>query len=215
MYNLEVTEIFHSIQGESVYSGMPCTFIRLAGCNLRCSYCDTVYSHEKGEIFGFEEILEKIVHYRCRLVELTGGEHLMQKNTPEFAEFLLSKNYKVLVETNGSLDIDLVSSKCSRIVDVKCPSSGMSDRNDFSNMKKLTHEDQLKFVVSGIKDLEYMRDIINKYRPELPEGSILVSPVAGTFSPPDLAGWILDSGMTVRMQIQLHRIIWPDIDRGV
>lgn len=215
MQYIEVTEIFYSIQGESTYSGLPCIFVRLSGCNLRCSYCDTTYSHENGRIMEFDEILEKIRQYECSLVELTGGEPLMQKNTPDLVSMLLSENYEILVETNGSLDIDLVSRKCSRIVDVKCPSSGMSDRNDFANMGRLTLKDQLKFVVSDFSDFEYMRDIIKKYRPELPAGSILVSPVAGICRPSDLAQWILDSGMTTRMQLQLHRQIWPDIDRGV
>ncbi len=215
MSDLEITEIFYSIQGESTYSGLPCVFARLSGCNLRCSYCDTAYSHENGNLVKFDEILGKIRQYGCSLVELTGGEPLMQKNTPDFVSMLLSENYEILVETNGSLDIDLVSRECSRIVDVKCPSSGMSGRNDFANMGRLTLKDQLKFVVSDFSDFEYMSDIIKKYRPELPAGSILVSPVAGICRPSDLAQWILDSGMMARMQLQLHRQIWPDIDRGV
>ena len=148
MQQLEITEIFHSIQGESTYSGLPCVFVRLSGCNLKCSYCDTCYSHEKGDVVGIEQILQKIDFYNCPLVELTGGEPLLQEQTPLLASRLLSKGYEVLVETNGSLDIDLLDKRCTRIVDVKCPGSGMSEKNDFSNMKRLTKKDQLKFELS-------------------------------------------------------------------
>lgn len=215
MQQIEVTEIFHSIQGESTFSGMPCSFIRLSGCNLRCSFCDTEYSYEKGQSLEIDEIISKIDSFGCRLVEITGGEPLLNPNTPELVNKLLSKGYRVLVETNGSLDIDLVDKRCSRIVDVKCPGSLMSDRNDFSNMKRLTDNDQLKFVIKDRKDFDYMIEILERYRPNLPFGSIIASPVAGEMSPHELAAWILSSGLEIRMQLQLHRIIWPGIDKGV
>ena len=215
MQQFEITEIFHSIQGESTYTGLPCVFVRLSGCNLRCSYCDTEYSHGNGEVMSLEEMLHKIDSYGCRLVELTGGEPLMQDGTPELASRLLSKGFEVLMETNGSLDIDLVDSRCIRIVDVKCPGSGMSEKNDFTNMKRLTSKDQLKFVISDKTDFDYMSEVLIKYKPQLPYGSILASPVAGILRPDQLASWILESGMEVRIQLQLHRQIWPDIDRGV
>lgn len=215
MQRFEITEIFHSIQGESTYTGLPCVFVRLSGCNLRCSYCDTEYSHEKGEIMTIEEILHKIDSYKCGLVELTGGEPLFQHGTQDLVSSLLSKGYKVLMETNGSLDIDLVDRRCVRIVDVKCPSSGMSEKNNFANMNRLTEKDQLKFVISDKIDFNYMAAILNKYNPQLQYGSILAAPVAGILKPAQLASWILESNMEIRMQLQLHRQIWPDIDRGV
>lgn len=215
MQQFEISEIFHSIQGESTYTGLPCVFIRLSGCNLKCSYCDTEYSHDKGELMGLDEVLKKVDSYRCRLVELTGGEPLMQEGTPELASSLLSRGFDVLMETNGSLDIDLVDRRCIRIVDVKCPGSGMSGKNNFSNMKRLTSKDQLKFVISDKIDFDYMSEVLMKHNPQLPHGSILASPVEGRLRPDQLASWILESGMEVRMQLQLHRLIWPDIDRGV
>lgn len=215
MQQIEITEIFHSIQGESTYSGLPCVFVRLSGCNLRCSYCDTTYSHEKGQAMSIGSVIEKVKSFGCRLVELTGGEPLLQEGTPGLVSRLLSEGFDVLIETNGSIDIGLVDKKSVKIMDIKCPSSGMSDKNDFANIKRLTMRDQLKFVVSDKADFRYMESVIREHSPELSFGSILVSPVTEKLRPDELAAWIIESGLEVRMQLQLHRQIWPDIDRGV
>ncbi len=135
---LNVNEIFYSIQGESTYAGKPCVFIRLTGCNLRCSYCDTQYAYHDGEKRDIREIMDKVASYRCRLVEVTGGEPLLQEETPHLINLLLGAGYKVLLETNGSQDISQVDSRCVRIVDIKCPSSGEKDRNDLANLNRLT-----------------------------------------------------------------------------
>src|SRR4030042_5346422 len=144
---LTVNEIFYSIQGESTYAGRPCVFIRLTGCNLRCSYCDTQYAYHDGEKLNIREIINKVALYGCPLVEVTGGEPLLQEETPYLTSQLLGTGYKVLIETNGSQDISRVDSRCVRIGDIKCPPSGEKDKNDLANLNRLTDEDELKFVI--------------------------------------------------------------------
>jgi 7-carboxy-7-deazaguanine synthase len=152
---LRVNEIFFSIQGESSYAGLPCVFVRLSGCNLRCTYCDTRYAYEQGDHMDVSEIIDRVSGYDCRLVEITGGEPLLQEETPALISGLLDRGFTVLLETNGSMDISGVDGRCIRILDVKCPSSGEAEKNDFGNLPLLTHEDEIKFVVGDRADYEY------------------------------------------------------------
>ena len=213
--SLIVNEIFHSIQGESLYTGIPCIFIRLTGCNLRCTYCDTEYAYSEGETKSIESILKEVEQYNCRLVELTGGEPLLQVNTPLLIEKLLISGYKVLIETNGSIDIGNLNKNCIKIIDIKCPSSGESQKINFNNINKLSYLDQLKFVIKDKKDYEFTKSFLLKYKPEIPESNILLSSVAGELDTAKLAEWIIKDGLNVRLQMQMHKIIWPNIDRGV
>ena len=188
---LIVNEIFYSIQGESTYAGLPCVFIRLTGCNLRCRYCDTTYAYEEGAEMELADIMNRLRRYRCRLVEITGGEPLLQKQTPQLVQKLLDRGYEVLMETNGSLDIDSVNPRCHRIVDIKCPSSGQSEQNSWNNLKRLTTLDQVKFVIGDLNDYRFAKTKLGLLPPDLPTGQILFSPVAGKMSPALLAEWIL------------------------
>lgn len=212
---LNVSEIFYSIQGESSYSGYPCIFIRLTGCNLRCTYCDTRYAYDEGTSWSLDEILHKIASFPCPLVEVTGGEPLMQHNTPKLLMKLLRLGYKVLVETNGSMNIDLIDKRCIRIVDIKCPSSGEADKNDPGNLKRMTGKDELKFVIGCRSDYEFAKNLImSKEFTNLKIKTPLFSPVPGKLKPTKLASWILEDHLNVRLQLQLHKVIWGN-RRGV
>lgn len=210
---IKVNEIFYSIQGESSWSGWPCVFIRLTGCNLRCVFCDTAYAWEQGEFMEISRILERVRERRCDLVEVTGGEPLLQADTPQLIARLLDTGKTVLLETNGSLDIGLVDKRCVRIVDIKCPSSGMSGQNDMRNLEKLGARDELKFVISTREDYEFARHVVST----LPAArcTINFSPVSGGVEPCDLTRWILEDGLRVRLNLQLHKIIWGAEARGV
>jgi 7-carboxy-7-deazaguanine synthase len=212
--SLTVTEIFYSIQGESLCTGLPCVFIRLTGCNLRCSYCDTRYAYDGGQNMPIVRILAQIASYRCMLVAITGGEPLLQGCTPLLIDTLLENGYTVLLETNGSFDIRRVNTRCIRIVDIKCPSSGESHQNDWGNLNRLTPQDQVKFVIGNRNDFEFAKEIVPRIS-RIPCGNILFSNAAGQLTPDVLAEWILEDQLTVRLQIQLHKILWPDIERGV
>jgi len=209
--SLKVNEIFYSIQGESSWAGLPFVFVRLTGCNLRCSYCDTRYAYDEGEETTVERILQQIKAYNCRRVEITGGEPLLQKETPALVSRLLAEGYTVLMETNGSLDINLVDNRCLRIVDIKCPMSGMSGKNDLANIERLTVGDELKFVIADQDDFAFARDIAVRE----PCRKINFAPVSGKLSPQLLAEWILEHRLNVRLQLQLHKIIWQPERRGV
>ncbi len=213
--SLLVNEIFYSIQGESIYSGIPCVFIRLTGCNLRCSYCDTAYAYYEGVELRIEEILSRVDNYKCPLIEITGGEPLLQDGTPLLIYRLLEKKYEVLLETNGSIDISVVDSRCIKIVDIKCPSSGENDKNDLENLKRLNQKDQIKFVVGSREDYVFAK----KTTKLIPHGfsmkNVLFSPLIEQMHPSQLAEWILEDRLRVRLQIQLHKILWPDRERGV
>lgn len=222
---LLVSEIFRSLQGESTYAGLPCTFVRLAGCNLRCSYCDTRYALHEGTPMTIGEILAAVAAEPCDIVEITGGEPLAQKESPFLARRLLDLGYTVLVETNGSFDITLMPSECVTIMDVKCPGSGEADRNFWGNIDFLGPADQVKFVITGRQDYEWARDfsiargLIRKMKPgDINSGSpfvspqalsgpeIIFSPVIGNIEPLELVSWILDDALLVRLQVQLHKI---------
>ena len=213
---LKVNEIFYSIQGESTYAGRPCIFVRTAGCNLRCSYCDTTYAYEKGEQMGIEDIMDRIAAYECNLVEITGGEPLIQEYTPVLIDRLLDDGFEVLLETNGSRDISIVNERCVRILDIKCPSSGMEDKNDLDNLTQLSAKDELKFVIGSEEDYAFAKKIVSLF--ELVSNGtnpVNFSPVFGKMSPRRLAELILKDNMNVRLQVQLQKVIWPPGKRGV
>ena len=208
--SLRVNEIFYSIQGESVYSGRPCIFVRLTGCNLRCSYCDTRYAYEDGTEMEIDVIIKKVYSYKCPLVEITGGEPLIQPETPLLIYSFLENGFEVMLETNGSLDISVVDERCMKIVDIKCPSSMESDKNDLGNLKRVNMQDQVKLVIGTRKDYEYAREIIGQTPLDFPGHHILFSPVFGKIQPGKIAKWILEDKLDVRFHLQLHNIIWPE-----
>jgi 7-carboxy-7-deazaguanine synthase len=213
---LKVNEIFYSVQGESSYAGRPCVFVRLTGCNLRCSYCDTRYAYEEGEDLEIEEIIKRITSHRCILVEITGGEPLIQKDTPLLIQKLLDMGFEVLLETNGSMDISVIDDRCVKILDIKCPSSGEANKNDVENLKRLQTKDEIKFVIGNREDYDYAKSILSLLNRAKGEGKPpLFSPAYGKMNPELLARWILADHLDVRMQIQLHKTIWGSETRGV
>lgn len=214
---LLVNEIFHSIQGESTHAGLPCTFIRLAGCNLRCSWCDTRYAYDEGELIDISRIIDRVADFGCKLVEITGGEPLIQAATPCLVRTLLDETYTVLLETNGSMDIGLADPRCRRIVDIKCPSSAMADRNDMSNLERLTDRDELKFVIAGREDYDFAKEILARALPCLAPLPCIInfSPLFDAIQPRTLAEWILRDRLPVRLNLQLHKLIWAPDTRGV
>ncbi len=213
---LKVNEIFYSIQGESSYTGLPCIFVRLTGCNLRCSYCDTSYAFEEGKDLEIEEIIDRVTSYRCKLVEITGGEPLIQKETPHLIYQLVEKGFEVLLETNGSLDISLADERCIKIVDIKCPSSGQDKKNDLENLRRLSVKDEIKFVIGSREDYLYAKNIMSLMKKvNLKIMPPLLSPLYNQMDPKVLAEWILADHIDVKLQIQLHKIIWGPETRGV
>jgi 7-carboxy-7-deazaguanine synthase len=213
---LTVNEIFYSIQGESTFAGWPCIFIRLTGCNLRCKYCDTKYAYEEGNDIPLESILATVKGFECNLVEVTGGEPLIQEETPGLISTLIDNGYTVLLETNGSQDISIVDNSCIRIVDIKCPSSGMEKNNYWKNLKYLTLHDQLKFVIALREDYLYAKKVLdNPAIKEKKELTVNFSPVFKKMHPKELASWILADNLPVRLHIQLHKYIWGEKTRGV
>jgi 7-carboxy-7-deazaguanine synthase len=213
---LTVNEIFYSIQGESSFAGCPCVFVRLTGCNLRCSYCDTQYAYFEGEELEIPMIIDKVMKYSCSLVEVTGGEPLLQDETPHFIGHLLDRKFTVLLETNGSQDISRVDSRCVRILDIKCPSSGQAEHNDLSNLQRLSGPDELKFVMGDREDYEFAKSIVKRLDGlPLEPSRVHFSPVFGKIKPDTLAKWILADHLPVRLHLQLHKIIWDPELRGV
>ncbi len=212
---LSVSEIFYSIQGESLYAGLPCAFVRLAGCNLRCRYCDTAYAYSDGTRMAIEDIVRALEAFQCPLIEVTGGEPLLQPAAPELITELLDRDYRVLLETNGTFDIGAVDSRCVRIMDVKCPGSGEADKTDFSNLDRLQPEDQVKFVLTDRGDYEYAKNLLLDRWPAGPPAAGLFSPAKGLLDPAVCAEWILKDHLPVRLQLQLHKILWPETARGV
>jgi 7-carboxy-7-deazaguanine synthase len=213
---LKVNEIFYSIQGESSYAGRPCVFVRLTGCNLRCSYCDTRYAYDDGEDLEIGEIIDRITSHRCALVEITGGEPLMQKDTSLLIRKLLDMGFEVLVETNGSMDISAIDDRCAKIVDIKCPSSGEAAKSDLANLKRVQTKDEIKFAIGSREDYDYAKNILSFINSA--NGNIkppLFSPVYGKMNPELLTQWILADHLNVRVQIQLHKVIWGSETRGV
>ena len=210
---LKINEIFFSIQGESTHIGRPCVFVRLTYCNLRCTYCDTTYAFYEGTDRFITDIIADISKFRCRLVEITGGEPLIQSNVHLLIKDLCDQGYELLLETAGHLDIKSVDPRVSRIVDIKCPSSGESDKVLWPNINHLAGKDEVKFVVGSEEDLVWAGRVVRDYR--LTEiCPVIFSPVFGKLNNQTLAEWILASGLPVRMQIQLHKQIWDATERG-
>lgn len=214
---IKVNEIFKSIQGESTYAGLPCTFIRLAGCNLRCTYCDTNYAFYQGKELTDDEIIAKIEEYGAGCVEFTGGEPLLQEETPKLLKVLLDKGYKVLIETNGSICVGCLDERLTIIMDIKTPKSGMSHRMNLKNLNFLKKTDEVKFVVMDESDYLWAKDVIVKNGLiDKFENRILLSPAYGLLSPKSLVSWVLRDNLPVRVQLQIHKYIWaPDEHEGV
>ncbi|MFH0810459.1 MAG: radical SAM protein [Pseudomonadota bacterium] len=211
---LLVSEIFFSIQGESTHAGLPCVFVRLAGCNLRCSYCDTGHALEDGTRMSVEEVASRTIAYRVPLVEITGGEPLLQEDVYSLMDTLLDAGSHVLLETNGSLPLGRVDSRIKRIVDVKCPGSGAVHSVNWANMPLLGPRDEVKFVLSDRTDYDFARGAILHHSLLARGCAVLLSPVRQRLEPKDLAGWMLEDKLRgVRLQLQLHRIIWGE-ERG-
>jgi 7-carboxy-7-deazaguanine synthase len=212
---LRINEIFYSIQGEGSRAGEPCVFIRLTGCGLRCTYCDTEYAFYEGEDRTLENILSEAQNFNCNLIELTGGEPLEQEAVYPLMRKLCDQGYEVMIETGGHINISKVDSRVKRIVDLKTPSSGMEKRNFYQNVEYLQQNDEIKFVVGSREDYLWSKEQIEFFSLEKKVGTILMSPVTGELSPDDLAKWILEDRLPVRFQMQLHKIIWPGVERGV
>ncbi|HYM20670.1 MAG TPA: radical SAM protein [Candidatus Kapabacteria bacterium] len=212
---LRVNEIFYSIQGEGSRAGERCIFIRLTGCGLRCTYCDTEYAFYEGVDLDLGDIFRRIASYDCTLVELTGGEPLEQEAAFLLMSKLCDRGYDVMVETGGHIDIEGVDRRVKRIMDIKTPSSGMSKKNLYSNIEHLTSHDEVKFVIGSREDYEWSREVIAKYDLAKKAGCILFSPVFGDLSLEQLAAWVIEDSLDVKMQVQLHKLIWPGIERGV
>lgn len=211
---LRINEIFHSIQGESTRAGEPCVFVRLAACNLRCRWCDTAYAFHEGREMTIEEVLAQVARFDCPLVEVTGGEPLLQSEVIPLMQQLLGRGHRVLLETGGSLDIGAVPEGVGRIVDVKCPGSGESRRNRWENLDLLRAGDEVKFVLADREDYRWaVREVENRKLAErLP---VLFAPVHDELDPSELSRWVLEDGLAVRVQLQLHKYIWPGVVRGV
>jgi 7-carboxy-7-deazaguanine synthase len=212
---LIINEIFHSIQGESTFAGRACVFVRLTGCNLRCTYCDTRYAYSEGRTMTLDQVVENVAVYGCNLVEITGGEPLLQPSTGHLVETLLAEGFQVLMETNGSRDISAIDPACIKIMDVKCPDSGEADQCDFANLQRMSPSDQLKFVISSRRDYLYAKKTLPRIPDKVKPGNVLFSPAMDRLTGRELAAWILEDGLDVRLQLQLHKVIWPDIERGV
>ncbi len=210
---MRVTEIFHSIQGEGTRAGLPCVFVRFTGCDLRCVYCDPAYAFHGGRDLTRAEILDQVGRFPCKLVLLTGGEPLLQRELPELARELLASGREVLVETHGQRPLDALPREVVRIVDVKTPGSG-EVTTDFGYLDRLAPHDEVKFVVCSEDDWRWSLDVVRRQR-LAGRVAILVSPVHGAVDPKDLARWILESGVPARMNLQLHKIIWGPEARGV
>lgn len=211
---LKVNEIFHSIQGESRYAGLPCVFIRLTYCNLRCNYCDTEYAFYEGKDLSIDEIITDVKKFNCNLVEVTGGEPLMQKESFELLKRLCDENYDVLLETSGSISIEEVDKRVKIIVDLKTPSSEMMERNLLTNINFLKSSDEIKFVIADRDDYDWSKQIIQEFN-LVERCSILMGCVFDKLQPVELANWILQDQLNVRFQLQLQKYIWEPSKRGV
>jgi 7-carboxy-7-deazaguanine synthase len=211
---MKITEIFHSIQGESTYAGRPCLFIRLTGCPLRCTWCDTAYAFYGGRDMTMDQIVAEARTVNCPLVEITGGEPLSQPESWELLTRLCDEGFEVLLETSGAIDTTGVDRRVHVILDVKCPGSGMADRMHWPNLRRLSSSDEAKFVIKDRADYEWAREVVR--REELPTRcTVLFSPVFGDGKVRQLAEWILADKLPVRFQLQMHKYIWSPDMRGV
>ena len=217
---LRVTEIFHSIQGESTWAGLPCVFVRLTGCPLRCVWCDTEYSFHGGEKFSLDEILKQVAGFGCRLVEITGGEPLIHPNAFRLAKDLLDDGFTVLVETSGAVDIEPLDPRAHTIMDLKAPGSGEESKNLWSNLAYLSNRDEVKFVLKDREDYDWACAVIrdrglDRRIAEQTLKALLFSPVWDELDIKDISGWMMEDNLPVRLQIQLHKLIWDPAAKGV
>lgn len=212
---LTVFEIYPSIQGESTHAGRPCVFVRLAACDLRCAWCDTPYAFTGGQKMPVEDVLARVATLGVPLVELTGGEPLLQKDAIPLMAGLLAAGHEVLLETGGHLSVADVPAPVVRIVDVKCPGSGEAGKVHWPNLALLKAHDEVKFVIRDRADYEYARDVVARHQLAERVAAVLFSPVHGVQDPQALAAWILEDRLTVRLQLQLHKFIWSPETRGV
>ena len=211
---MRITEIYKSIQGESTYAGQPCVFIRTTGCNLRCTWCDSAFTFYGGQEMDLEEVLARVRSYHCRLVELTGGEPLLQKESRPLVRTLANEGHTVLIETGGSLDIRGFDPRVVIIMDIKCPGSRMTDAMRWENIDALKPTDQIKFVIKDRQDYLWAAEILEQHR-LLQRFTVLFSPVFGVMDPKQLAEWVLEDGLELQLQLQLHKYIWHPETRGV
>ena len=212
--SLKINEIYYSVQGESTHAGRPCIFIRLTYCNLRCSYCDTEYAFYDGKDMEITDIMSEIKQWDCNLVEVTGGEPLFQKECIDLLNELVNSNYEVMLETGGSLSISDVPKKVVKIVDFKCPSSGMVKKNLWSIVDDLQAHDEVKFVIGNREDFDWAKDRITEYSLDK-ICTLLFSPTFGEIDPQQIVEWILAENLPVRMQLQMHKMIWSPEEKGV
>jgi 7-carboxy-7-deazaguanine synthase len=212
---LTINEIFHSIQGESTFAGEPCVFVRLTACDLRCSWCDTQYAFHEGRRMSIDDVLTEVDRFGSSLVEVTGGEPLLQREVYPLMDRLLARGKTVLLETGGHRSIAEVPSGVIRIMDIKCPGSGESDKTDWTNLEQLAASDQVKFVIKDRRDYEFARDVVARESLITRVAAVLFSPVHGVLDPRELAEWILADQLAVRLQLQAHKYIWSPETRGV
>lgn len=211
---LKVNEIYYSVQGESSKAGLPCVFVRLTYCNLRCSYCDTEYAFYEGQDYSIEQIITEIKKYSCRLVEITGGEPLVQVECLTLIKQLCDLGYEVMIETGGSLPIENIDKRVSVIMDLKCPSSQMVGKNLYENIAFLKSTDEVKFVIGSREDYDWTKSIIAEYELDK-KCHLLCSIVFGALEPVTVVNWILEDNLPVRFQLQMHKIIWNPSTKGV
>jgi 7-carboxy-7-deazaguanine synthase len=212
---LNITEIFYSIQGESTHAGRPCVFVRLTGCNLRCRWCDTAYAFYGGQRMTIEEVTAAVARHQCDLVEITGGEPLLQEGVYALIDVLLGAGDTVMIETSGASDVSRLDPRVIKIMDLKCPGSGESERNLWSNLEHLTARDEIKFVIANCADYEWAREVIRTRNLAARVAAVLISPVFGEIDPAAVAGWMLEDRLPARMQLQMHKHIWDPTARGV
>jgi 7-carboxy-7-deazaguanine synthase len=210
-----INEIFYSVQGESTYAGRPCVFVRLTACDLRCSWCDTPYAFHEGRKRDLADVLAEVERYDCSLVEVTGGEPLLQEDVYPLMNELLARGKTVLLETGGHRSTARVPEPVVTILDIKCPGSGEADRMDWENLSRLRPRDEVKFVISHRADYEYAREAIGRYGIAERAAAIHMSPVHGVMDPKTLSEWVLADRLPVRVQLQIHKYIWPADTRGV
>ena len=212
---LTINEIFYSIQGESTKAGEPCVFVRLTGCDLRCSWCDTPYAFHEGHRLSVEDVVERVKGFGCQLVEITGGEPLLQEDVYELMTRLLEEGHAVMLETGGHRSIGRVPTAVLKVVDIKCPGSGEADTNDWGNLERLQPHDEVKFVISDRADYDFAREIIHRHDLSKHAAALLLSPVHGVLEPKTLSEWMLGDHLPARLQLQIHKYIWSPDQRGV
>lgn len=212
---LTINEIFYSIQGEATRAGEPCVFVRLTACDLRCSWCDTPYAFYEGQKRTLEDVVADVEHHQCRLVEITGGEPLLQDDVYPLMERLMERGHTVMLETGGHRPLTRVPKDVIKIVDVKCPGSGEVEKNHWDNLAMLSEHDEVKFVIKDRIDYDFARDVMARH--DLPSrvSAVLLSPVHGVLDPRILSEWMLADHLPARLQLQLHKLIWPPDARGV